>query len=300
MSLLVVGSVAYDNIITPRSRADDLVGGSAVYFSVAASLYTPVRLVGVVGDDFGSEHVDWLASRSVDTSGLEVVAGGKTFRWTGEYSSNMNQRETLSVELNVFEDFRPKIPEPFRDSRLVFLANGSPVTQLEVLDQVRDPECVVADTMDLWIETQRSDLEALLRRVDGVVINDSEVLQLARGDQLLECGRRVLDMGPKFLVVKKGEHGCILMRGDDVLPLPAYPTARVEDPTGAGDSFAGGMMGYLGTVERIDALELKRAIARGTVAASFTVEGFGVRGLQDASRSDLDRRYDAYREILSL
>lgn len=295
MSLLVVGSIAYDNIVTPRETASDLLGGSAVYFSLAASLFAPVRLVGAVGEDFDRSHARMLAARGVDTAGLEVVSGGKTFRWTGEYSEDMNQRRTLSVELNVLEGFQPRLPAGFRDSRAVFLANGPVVTQHSVLDQLAAaPDLVVADTMDLWIETERAELERLLRRIDGLVVNDSEALLLSGCHGLIEAGRRILAMGPGTLVVKKGEHGAILFRGDRVIPLPAYPTPVVVDPTGAGDSFAGAMMGSLAAAERIDEAAWKRAVAQGAVAASFTVESFGTARLGGVSAEEARRRFDEY------
>jgi sugar/nucleoside kinase (ribokinase family) len=271
-----------------------------------------VRLVGVVGGDFGDEHVEFLRGNHVDLSGLERVPGGKTFRWSGEYSADMNQRQTLSVELNVFDGFQPKIPETFKDSRLVFLANGSPVTQMSVLDQVRRPAFVVADTMDLWIRTQNDALRQLLARLDALFVNDSEAILLTGARGVIEAGRAIQQMGPPRVVVKKGEHGCILFDGEDAIPLPAYPVADVRDPTGAGDSFAGAFMGYLAGasshLERADGTKggpfstriLKSALAYGTVAASFTVEDFGVRGIAQAKQPDARKRFEKYREFLTL
>ena len=300
MSLLVVGSIAYDNIRTPGGDASDALGGSAIYFSLAARLFSGVRLVGVVGGDFRSEDLELLRSRSIDTAGLEVIPDGKTFRWTGEYSPDMNDRETLEVDLNVLEDFQPKIPESFRDSRFVFLANGAPITQLSVLDQVEGPEFVVADTMDLWITTEREPLLALLERVDGLIINDSEAHLLTGLHGLIRAGQKILEMGPSLVVLKKGEHGAILFTREQRVPLPAYPTATVADPTGAGDSFAGAMMGYLARCGAVDEKTLKESMAYGTVAASFTVEDFGTRRILAVSEAEARSRFDEYCRFLRI
>jgi sugar/nucleoside kinase (ribokinase family) len=300
MSLLVVGSMAYDTIRTPHGGAENALGGSAVYFSIAASLLAPVRLVGVVGGDFAKAHVDLLQERGVDTGGLEVIPNGKTFRWAGEYSADMNHRETLSVHLNVFEDFQPKIPANFRDSRFVFLANAAPLTQLSVLDQIDDPEFVVADTMDLWISTARDDLLALLRRVDGIVINDSEAHLLTEESNMIRAGKKIQALGPAFVILKKGEHGALLFCSDYVVPLPAYPTPNVVDPTGAGDSFAGGMMGFIAKIGRVDDAALRRSLAFGTVAASFTVQGYGTEGLRAATPAACEERFEEYSGFLRI
>ena len=299
MSLLVVGSIAFDSIKTPTEEVQGVLGGSAVYFSLAARFLAPVRVVGVVGGDFPPEHLALLGDRGIDTGGIEV-ADGKTFRWSGEYFDGMNRRETLSVDLNVFADFRPKIPEGFRDSRFVFLANGSPVTQMSVLEQVRNPSFVMADTMDLWIRTARADLEALLRRVDGLVINDDEALLLTEERNLVRAGRAVLRLGPRLVVVKKGEHGAVLFTADAVVPLPAYPLEVVRDPTGAGDSFAGGLMGCLARAGDVTPGRVKSALAAGTVIASFTVEDFGVRRLLSASAEEVEARLRDYRSLLQV
>jgi len=297
MSLLVVGSIAFDCIKTPAAEVHDVLGGAAVYFSLAASHFSPVRLVGVVGRDFPESHLKMLADRGVDTAGVEV-AGGKTFRWSGEYFGGMNRRETRSVELNVFESFEPKIPARFRESEYVFLANAPPSTQASVLDQVRKPRFVMADTMDLWIRTQRSDLDALLRRVDGIVINDDEARLLTGSESLVRAGKDILEMGPQRVVLKKGEHGGMLFTREKVIPLPAYPVAELRDPTGAGDSFAGGLMGYLASAGNVETASFQRALARATVLASFTVEDFGVRRLLEARREDIEQRYREYCSLL--
>jgi sugar/nucleoside kinase (ribokinase family) len=299
MSLLVVGSVALDSIETPTQTRDRILGGSATYFSYAASFFTPVRLVGVVGEDFPSEHVALLKGRNIDTSGLHIVPGGKTFYWKGKYLPNMNDRETLEVELNVFGDFRPKLPESFRHSDFVFLANGSPATQMSVLEQAVGPRLVVADTMDLWIREQHAPLMALLKRIDGLVMNDSEAKLLTGDENLVAAGHKILKLGPKFVVIKKGEHGGMFFSAHETYVLPAYPTERVIDPTGAGDSFAGGMMGYLALRGDFEPKTLKEAMAYGILVASYTVEDFSLDRLQNITRPDLDLRMEQYRKMLS-
>ncbi|QDV73454.1 PfkB family carbohydrate kinase [Botrimarina mediterranea] len=304
MSLLVVGSVAIDNVETPVERRDDLLGGSATHFSYAASFFTPVRLVGVVGDDFPAEHVELLESRNVSTKGLERKAGGRTFRWTGRYLDNMNDRETLDVQLNVFGEFDPVVPEEHRDARYVFLANGVPAVQAKVLSQALDRKIVVADTMDLWINEHRKDLDALIGELDGLVLNDSEAKLLTGQQNLVSAGHAVLDMGPRFVIVKKGEHGAMFIGRDlvgaiEVFTLPAFPTENVVDPTGAGDSFAGGMMGYLAEQDAVDPATLKTAMAYGTVVASFNVEGFGLHRMTEVTREQIDERLEAYKRMLA-
>ncbi|HEX4143321.1 MAG TPA: PfkB family carbohydrate kinase [Pirellulales bacterium] len=299
MPLLVVGSVALDSVETPSQRRDDVLGGSAVFFSYAASYFSSVRMVGVVGEDFPPEHPAMLASRGIDTSGLHVVPGGKTFRWTGKYLPNMNDRETLEVHLNVFEHFDPVLPDAYRRCRYLFLANGSPKVQMKVLDQVTKPALVVADTMDLWINIQRDELLALLKRLDGLVLNDSEARLLTDDENLVRAGRAVQRLGPKFVVIKKGEHGAMFFSDQQTFVLPAYPTSQVVDPTGAGDSFAGGMMGYLAQRDRFDAQTLKEALAYGVVVASFTVEDFSLDRLQQIGKPQIDARLAEYRQMLS-
>jgi sugar/nucleoside kinase (ribokinase family) len=293
-----VGSVAFDSIQTPHGNVDEALGGSATYFSYAASFFTKPRLVSVVGPDFPDEHRQLLASRDIDTAGL-VTEKGKTFRWKGRYHEDMNTRDTLEVHLNVFGTFHPVLPEAFRDSAYVFLANGSPGLQGRVLDQVKKPELVMADTMDLWIETQRDDLVALLPRLDGLVLNDGEARMLTNNDNMVRAGRAVRKLGPKFVIIKKGEHGAMLFTEEGVFVLPAYPTEEVVDPTGAGDSFAGGVMGVLATDDSPPPGRLRRAMAYGTVVASLTVEGFGLRRLQRTTRAEIDQRVDWYRKMLA-
>jgi sugar/nucleoside kinase (ribokinase family) len=299
MSLLVVGSVAIDNVETPNARRDNLVGGSATHFSLAASFFTQVRLLSVVGDDWKQEHTQLLADRGVDMSGLQVVPGGKTFRWTGRYEPNMNDRETLDVQLNVLGEFKPQLSDEYRQSRYVFLANGIPATQMDVLEQVPGARLAVADTMELWIESTRSDLMKLFQRIDGLVINDSEARLLAGTNNLVLAGHRVREMGPRFVVIKKGEHGAMFFSEHETYVLPAFPTERVVDPTGAGDSFAGGMMGYLSERDSFDPETLKTAMAYGILVASYNVEGFGMERMLEIGRADVEDRMSQYRKMLS-
>jgi sugar/nucleoside kinase (ribokinase family) len=299
MPLLVVGSVALDSVETPTARRDDVLGGSAVYFSYAASYFVPVRLVGVVGDDWPAEHTSLLAARDIDTSGLQVVPGAKTFRWRGKYLPNMNDRETLEVHLNVFGDFNPVLPAAFRQSRFLFLANGSPSLQLRVLEQVPGATLTVADTMDLWINIEHDELLQLLKRIDGLVLNDSEARLLTDEENLVRAGRLVQQMGPRFVVIKKGEHGAMFFSEYETYVMPAYPTPDVVDPTGAGDSFAGGMMGYLTERGNFEPQTLKEAMAYGTVVASFNVEDFSLDRMQTINRCDLDERLAEYRKMLA-
>lgn len=299
MSLLVTGTVGIDTIETPRGRADEVLGGSAAYFSVAAALLAPVRLVAVVGDDFPGAFRAAFDGRPVDLAGLETRRGSKTFRWHGRYLADMNARETLRTDLNVVGEAGPSIPDRFRDSRYVFLANTHPALQRAFIDQLSAPRLIVCDTMDLWINTTRDELLKTLASVDGVVLNDSEARQLTDESDLVAAARKVMHWGPEFVVVKKGEHGAILVTPADVVALPAYPTARVVDPTGAGDSFAAGFMGYLARVDRTDPAALKAAMARGTCVASITIEGYSLDALARATADDLERRVQTLRAMLA-
>ena len=299
MPLLVVGSVALDSVQTPRDTRENVLGGSAVYFSYAASFFTPVRLVSVVGEDWPEEHTKLLQRRNIDTSGLQVMAGKKTFRWKGKYSPNLNDRETLEVHLNVFGEFNPTLPKAFRECRFVFLANGSPRLQMNVLDQLPRARLTVADTMDLWIREDHDELLQLLKRIDGLVLNDSEAKLLTNDENLVRAGHLIRKMGPKFVVIKKGEHGAMFFSEFETYVLPAYPTAEVNDPTGAGDSFAGGMMGWLVEQGNFEPMTLKRAIAYGIVVASYSVEDFSLNRMQSIQREDLQRRMDEYARMLS-
>ncbi|HEX5471727.1 MAG TPA: PfkB family carbohydrate kinase, partial [Lacipirellulaceae bacterium] len=250
-------------------------------------------------EDWPAEHTELLKARGIDMSGLQVARGGKTFRWTGRYEPNMNDRETLDVQLNVFGEFDPVLSDLFRRTEYVFLANGVPALQRNVLDQVPGCRLAVADTMELWIQTTHDDLMQLFKRIDGLVINDSEAKMLADTENLVLAGRRVREMGPRFVVIKKGEHGAMFFSEHETYVMPAFPTVKVIDPTGAGDSFAGGMMGYLAQQDNFDPLALKTAMAYGILVASFNVEGFGLERMQQISRDDIEERMTAYRKMLS-
>jgi sugar/nucleoside kinase (ribokinase family) len=299
MSLLVIGSIAIDNIETPQARRDGLLGGSATHFSYAASFFTPVKLVSVVGGDWPAEHTEFLRNRGIDVSGIQVVPGGKSFRWTGRYERNMNDRQTIDIELDVFGKFEPVLSPEFRRSEYTFLANAAPVTQLKALDQVPGCRLAVADTMELWIDTTHADLMKLFGRIDGLIINDSEAKMLAGTENLVLAGHRVRAMGPKFVVIKKGEHGAMFFSEHETYVLPAYPTEHVIDPTGAGDSFAGGMMGYLAQHDDFEPDSLKTAMAYGILVASFNVEGFGLERMQQITRDDIEVRMQEYKKMLT-
>src|SRR5688572_3326372 len=299
MPLLVVGSIAIDNVVTPYDRRDGLLGGSATHFSYAASFFTPVQLVSVVGGDWPPEHTEFLRKRGIDVSGIQVVPGGKSFRWTGRYEQNMNDRETLDIELDVFGKFEPKLSESARRAEFAFLANAAPATQLKTLEQVSGARLIVADTMELWIQSANVDLMTLFKRIDGLVINDSEAKMLAETENLVLAGHRVRAMGPKFVVIKKGEHGAMFFSEHETYVMPAFPTEHVVDPTGAGDSFAGGIMGYLAEQDNLDPATLKRALAYGVLVASFTVEDFSLDRLRKITRSDIDLRLEQYQKMLS-
>lgn len=291
MSLLVIGTLAYDTIETNAAKRVDVLGGSAMFFSVAAAAFRPVQLVAVVGQDFRPADLAMLKQRGVDTSGVEH-ADGRTFRWSGRYEADWNTRHTIETQLNVFERFDPKIPPAMRSTKFLFLANASPVVQATALDQVDHPTFTVVDTMNLWIEIMRPELIALLRRVDGVVLNDEEARMLTGERNLIKAASLVLGMGPRYVILKKGEHGAFLMGADVHFSLPAYPVGSVVDPTGAGDTFAGGFMGYVAAQGDIAPRTLRKGMLYGTVAASYCVEGFGVDALKDRTLRDFDERYD--------
>ncbi|MGR3311706.1 MAG: PfkB family carbohydrate kinase [Candidatus Brocadiales bacterium] len=298
MPLLVVGSIALDTVQTPHGKAEDVLGGSAVYFSYAANFFNHVRLVGVVGKDFPQEHKQMLANKNVDISGIEV-AEGKTFRWSGCYEGTMNAAQTLLTELNVFATFEPKIPHLFRDSKFIFLANGGPATQKSVLNQIHAPKLIVADTMNLWINEQRNELLDLLNQVDGLVLNEDEARLLTREMNLIKAGKQILKLGLKFVVIKKGEHGAILVSSEGFFICPAYPSEHVKDPTGAGDSFAGGMMGYLAKTRDTSLQNLKRALVYGTIVASFNIEDFSLNRFHQITIEDIETRYKEFLSLVS-
>lgn len=293
MPLLVTGTIGIDTVHTPGGRAEQVLGGSCAYFAAAASFHAPVRIVAAVGGDWPAAHRRQLESfKNIDLSGLEVRPKSKTFAWGGKYMANMDERETLFTELGVLEEPAPKIPSEFADSQYIFLANTHPAVQLAFVRQFPQRRFAVADTMDLWIKTARSELLELLREVDGVVLNYSEAEQLTGvGNPFTAC-RRILELGPAFAVNKKGEHGAVLVHRDGVATMPAYPAEahQVIDPTGAGDSFAGGMMGHLASIEQTDFTSIHTALAWGTVTASFVIESFGLDRLMQIARDDIDKR----------
>jgi sugar/nucleoside kinase (ribokinase family) len=282
--------VAFDTIETPIARAEEVLGGSATYFSVAASYFAPVRLVAVVGEDFPDAEREFLASRDIDLSGLETRPG-RTFRWTGRYHEDMNVRDTLDLQLNVFADFRPTLSEEVRKSPIVFLANIDPRLQESVLEQFIDPALVACDTMNHWILSARESLEDILPRVDLLVVNDEEARLLAGEQNVSRAARRILELGPRSVLVKRGEYGAILFSPDSVFAVPAYPLEEVFDPTGAGDTFAGGVVGYLAATGERSEGGLRRAIVYGSVLASYVVEDFGGQRLRTLTREDIERRY---------
>ncbi len=293
MSILVVGSVALDSVSTPCGRADEVAGGSAVYFSIAASILSDVRLVGVVGADFPTEYINLLRQRSIDLRGLEV-AEGETFRWQGYYGEDLNVAQTIETKLNVFGEFRPEIPAEFSKSEYVFLANIDPALQSRVMEQVERPVFSAMDTMNFWLDQRRDEVARVMRLVDGVIINEEELRQFAGVRTLSSAASSVLELGPKVVVVKKGEYGCALYGEDFYFATPAFPTEEVADPTGAGDSFAGGFIGYLSAVGAIDNESMTRAAVFGGLLASFTVESFSIEELARVSIGDLQERFDEF------
>jgi sugar/nucleoside kinase (ribokinase family) len=298
MSILVVGSVAYDTVETPFGKAERVLGGSASFFAVAASFFVPVNVVGVVGDDFGEEQLKAFRGRDIDLEGLERVAG-QTFHWAGKYSYDLNARETIFTHLNVFEAFKPKIPARYRRSEHVFLGNIDPVLQRDVLDQVERPKLVACDTMNFWISGQPEELRKTLSRVDVLLINDAEARQLTGEWNMVKAARAIRALGPRVLVVKKGEHGVLMFTEDAAFAAPAYPLEEVFDPTGAGDTFAGGFLGYLASSSggSLDATALRRAVIMGSTLASFCVEAFSLDRLLRLTRAEIDARFQLFKDL---
>lgn len=297
MGVLVVGTVTLDTVETPRQRVEDVLGGSGAYAAVAASFFEgPVQLVAVIGEDYPHTYTNFLQTRGIDLEGLKRVEDGKSFRWGGCYTQDFNVRDTLFTELNVVMDFQPILPEVYKQTPYIFLANNAPDLQLSIIEQATDPKLVVCDTMDFWIYEERKALEALLKRVDVFILNDSEASLLTDDTNLLRAAQTILRYGPKRVIIKKGAHGALSVTETSFFSLPAYPMAEVVDPTGAGDSFAGAMMGYLASVGDTSETAMRRAMAYGTVVASFNIEDFGINGQRDVLFSEISSRYNELQE----
>ncbi len=298
MGLLVVGSVAFDSVETPFGKVKDALGGSAVYISVAASYFTaPIRLVAVVGGDFPKHHMEFLEERNIDLDGLQIIREGKTFRWGGRYHYDLNMRDSLYTELNVFEQFNPTIPNGFKRSAYVCLGNIDPVLQRHVLDRLSKPRLVVGDTMNYWIESKPKELAETLKVMDVVVVNESEARLLAHEPNLVKAAKRIIGMGPRIVIIKKGEHGALLVTEETIFSAPAYPLENINDPTGAGDAFAGGFVGWLARTDDLSSDNLKRAVIYGSTLASFCVEKFSVDGLRDLTYLQIQDRYRSFMQI---
>lgn len=300
MALLVVGSVALDSVETPFDKVDDALGGSATYISLAASYFSgPIGLVGVVGSDFPEKYTELLKQHNIDLEGMQIIEGEKTFRWGGKYHYDLNVRDTLFTELNAFQNFNPVIPERFRKSRYICLGNVDPILQMRVLDQMTEPQFVICDTMNFWITGMKNDLIKLLKRVNVFIINDSEARLMTGEPNLIKAAKKVIEMGPEILIIKKGEHGAMLFTEGTVFSAPAYPMEVIFDPTGAGDTFAGGFIGYLHQTRDLSLENIKRAIIYGSAMASFCVEKFSTKGLEDLSYLQIQDRFREFRKISS-
>lgn len=298
MSLLVVGSLAFDDLETPFGSSHNTLGGSATYISIAASFFIDeIQLVGVVGEDFGEENLNIFRERNIDLSGVKIVPNGKTFRWVGRYHYDMNTRDTIDTQLNVFADFDAIIPHQYQQAKFVCLGNIDPVLQKRVLEQIARPKLIICDTMNFWIERKPKELRETLGLVDALIINDSEARLLAREPNLIKCARIIREMGPKILVIKKGEHGALLFTDSGVFSAPAYPLEFIYDPTGAGDTFAGGFIGYLAKTSDINEQTLRKAVLYGSTMASFCVERFGVARLLELSPLEIFDRYQSFLEL---
>jgi sugar/nucleoside kinase (ribokinase family) len=298
VSVLVVGSLALDSIETPFGSVKEAIGGSAVYISAAASYFVnPIRLVGVVGGDFPKQGLAFLDDRRIDVEGLQVIEEGKTFRWSGRYHYDLNERDSLSTDLNVFEMFDPKIPDRYKRSRYVCLGNIDPVLQRRVLEQMDQPRVVICDTMNYWIERKKEELLSTLKRINILILNDSEARLLSREPNLIKAGRVIRSLGPSVVIIKKGEHGALLMTDSMTFSAPAYPMENIFDPTGAGDTFAGGLVGWLARTDDISEENLKRAVIYGSTMASFCVERFSVDGLRELTYLRIQDRYREFREL---
>ena len=296
-SVLIVGSVAFDTLHMPSGHFPRVLGGSATYASLAAAHFAPVQLVGVVGKDFPDSAVTRFRDRGIDVAGLEVDRSGDTFHWEGRYADDLNSRESLKTELNVFASFNPKIPASFRETPFVMLGNIHPELQLAVLEQVTKPRLVIADTMNFWISGNREALLRTLKRVDVLVINDEEARELSGERIITKAARTLMTMGPRIIAIKKGEHGALLFEGDDIFAAPAFPTNEVVDPTGAGDTFAGGLIGYLAGQNSTDNIALRRAVIYGSALASFTVEGIGIDKLVGVTKPEIEARFQQFKKL---
>ncbi|MCP3678279.1 MAG: sugar kinase [Deltaproteobacteria bacterium] len=296
MSILVVGSVAFDSVETPFGKADEVLGGSGTYFSTAASYFADINLVAVVGEDFPDSHLDFMKERGINIDGLQKVEG-KTFRWKGRYEYDLNQAHTLETHLNVFESFDPVIPDSYRDAEYVFLANIDPELQLKVVEQVRNPKLVACDTMNFWIEGKPDALKRLLNKTDIFVINEGEAREFTGESNLIKASRKILDYGPTTLIVKRGEYGALMFSGQTIFSAPAYPLEDIFDPTGAGDSFAGGFMGYLANTENLNEDGIRQAIILGSVMASFNVEDFSLNRLKNLTNEEIKERYGEFKRL---
>ena len=297
MSLLVVGTVAYDTIETPFGKAEKVLGGSATYFSAAASFYTPTFVVGIVGQDFRIAQLDFLRKRGVDLRGVEIKVGEKTFHWSGRYRYDLNSRDTLATELNALAKFDPRVPVAAKNAPFVFLGNFDPVLQAKVLDQVDAPKFVAMDTMDYWMDSARKALDDVIRRVHCLIVNDEEARQLSGQGNLVKAAATIQKMGPKTVIIKKGEHGALLFNEGKMFFAPAYPLENVVDPTGAGDTFAGGVMGYLASVGKVNDETLRRAIVKGSALASFCVEKFGPERLVNLTKDEVLERARVFGQL---
>lgn len=295
--LLIVGSVALDSVETPSGRVDNALGGAATYSSVAASLFAPVHLVGVVGEDFPKEHLEFLESRGIDLAGLQIVEGGNTFRWKGDYNEDLNQAVTHETQLGVFEHFKPELPTHYQEADFVFLANINPSLQLSTLEQVNEPKLVVCDTMNLWINIAREQVFEVFKKVDVAVLNDGEAHMLTECDNTIVAGRKLLELGPRAVIIKKGEHGALMFSAEGIFSAPSYPIEEVVDPTGAGDSFAGSFTAYLASTGDLSYENLKRAVVYGGAVASVTVQDFSLNSLKALSKEQAQERFETVQQM---
>ncbi len=299
MSLVIVGSVAFDTLETPHGRREKIVGGSCTYCSLAASFFTQPKIVAVVGEDFPEETIELFKSRGIDVRGLEIQSG-KTFHWEAHYGDDPNQRTTIKTELNVFEDFSPQLPPDYTEAEIVFLANIDPDLQGDILSQVKHPKLVAMDTMNLWIKTKPAPLLRVLEEVNVYFANDEEIKMLAKEPNLIKAGKKLLERGPSIIVIKKGEHGALVLGKDSIFGALAYPCEKVIDPTGAGDSFAGGFLGYLDKIKAFDDEgEIRKASVYGSVLASFTIEDFGINRFRSLSLEDIEKRFSQFKKLVS-